>query len=215
VARQADEQAAALRVLENPRGRSRRSRPTKARKTALMQKIAEQGAELPTVQDRLPTEFENIANRNLRANATELSDSSQKALAMMLDPLRERIEDFRQRVEATYEAETREVPSLKEQIELVMETSQAVCAKPMASRRHCGGFAASRPLGELSLERILEAAGLTAGREYVSQGRGLGLRNEAGGAQRPDVVIMLPERRTMIIDSKVPPAGYERLIAAC
>ena len=68
--------------------------------------------------------------------------------------------------------------------------------------------------GELALERILEAAGLTEGREYISQGRGLGLKSESGGAQRPDIIVKLPEQRTMIIDSKVPLASYERLIAA-
>ena len=216
VTRQAEEQAAALRALENRREAAAvEAARLKERETALMQKIAEQAAELASVQDRLTTEFENIANRILRANATELSDSSQKAVAMMLDPLRERIEDFRQRVEATYEAETREVLSLKEQIKLVTETSQAVGAKADGLAQALRGD--SQLLGrwgELALERILEAAGLTAGREYVSQGRGLGLRSEAGGAQRPDVVIMLPEGRTMIIDSKVPLAGYERLIAA-
>ena len=213
--RQAEEQAAALRALENRREAAAvEAARLKERETALMQKISEQATELASVQDRLTTEFENIANRILRANATKLSESSQKALAMMLDPLRERIEDFRQRVEATYEAETREVLSLKEQIKLVTETSQAVGAKADGLAQALRGD--SQLLGrwgELALERILEAAGLTAGREYVSQGRGLGLRSEAGGAQRPDVVIMLPEGRTMIIDSKVPLAGYERLIA--
>ncbi|HEY5177324.1 MAG TPA: DNA recombination protein RmuC [Terriglobales bacterium] len=68
--------------------------------------------------------------------------------------------------------------------------------------------------GELALERILEAAGLTEGREYVSQGRGLGLKNEAGGIQKPDIIVILPEKRTMIVDSKVPLTAYERLIAA-
>jgi DNA recombination protein RmuC len=32
--------------------------------------------------------------------------------------------------------------------------------------------------------------------------------------QKPDIIVMLPEQRTMIIDSKVPLSGYERLIAA-
>src|SRR6516225_9413260 len=36
----------------------------------------------------------------------------------------------------------------------------------------------------------------------------------AGRTQKPDIIIMLPEQRTMIIDAKVPLAGYERLIAA-
>src|SRR5208283_409133 len=52
------------------------------------------------------------------------------------------------------------------------------------------------------------------GREYISQGRGLGLKNEAGAAQKPDIIVMLPEQRTMIVDSKVPLTSYERLIAA-
>jgi len=40
------------------------------------------------------------------------------------------------------------------------------------------------------------------------------LKDESGGTQKPDIVIMLPEKRTMIIDSKAPLASYERLIAA-
>src|SRR5260370_39919536 len=58
--------------------------------------------------------------------------------------------------------------------------------------------------GELALERILETAGLQEGREYVTQGRGLKLKSDEGGIQRPDVIRLLPEQRSMIIDSKVP-----------
>jgi DNA recombination protein RmuC len=216
VTRQLEEQTEALRSLEARREAAAvEAAQLREREAALSRKIAEQAGELVGLQDRLTTEFENIANRILRSNTSELSESSQKALAIMLDPLRERIEDFRERVEATYDSETREVLSLKEQIKLITETSQAIGAQADGLARALRGD--SQLLGrwgELALERILEAAGLTAGREYVSQGRGLGLRSEAGGAQRPDVVIMLPEGRTMIIDSKVPLAGYERLIAA-
>jgi DNA recombination protein RmuC len=68
--------------------------------------------------------------------------------------------------------------------------------------------------GELVLERILETAGLKEGREYVSQGTGLGLKDDDGSIQRPDIVVRLPEGRTLIVDSKVSLASYERLIAA-
>jgi len=68
--------------------------------------------------------------------------------------------------------------------------------------------------GEIALERILEAAGLMEGREYISQGRGLGLKSDVGGAQKPDIIVILPEQRTMIIDAKVSLAGYERMIGA-
>jgi DNA recombination protein RmuC len=185
------------------------------RESALNDRIADQTGQLADMQKQLTTEFENIANRILRANASELSESSHKALEAILDPLRERIRDFQNKVESTYATEAREVLSLKEQIKLIVETSHAIGTQADGLAKALRGD--SQLLGrwgELALERILEAAGLTEGREYVSQGRGLGLRSDAGGVQKPDIIVMLPEQRTMIIDSKVPLSGYERLIAA-
>jgi DNA recombination protein RmuC len=185
------------------------------REAALNTRIAEQAQQLADVQKKLTTEFENIANRILKANASELSESSQKGLAAILDPLRERIQEFQKKVETTYDTETREVLSLKEQIKLIVETSNAIGSQADGLAKALRGDTQLRGRwGELALERILEAAGLTEGREYITQGRGLGLKSDAGGVQRPDVIVMLPEQRTMIIDSKVPLTGYERLIQA-
>lgn len=187
----------------------------KERESALTQKLETQTVQLAEQQKQLTVEFENIANRILKANATELSESSQKALSAILDPLRERIQDFQKKVETTYEAESREVLSLKEQIKLIVETSHAIGNQADGLAKALRGD--SQLLGrwgELALERILESAGLTEGREYISQGRGLGLKSEAGGAQKPDIIVMLPEKRTMIVDSKVPLTSYERVIAA-
>ena len=185
------------------------------REKALSERIAAQATQLGDKQKQLTTEFENIANRVLKANASVLSESSHNTLAAVLDPLRERIRDFQNKIESTYESEAREVLSLKEQIKLIVETSHAIGTQADGLAKALRGD--SQLLGrwgELALERILEAAGLMEGREYISQGRGLGLKSDAGGSQRPDIIVMLPEQRTMIIDSKVPLSGYERLIAA-
>ena len=185
------------------------------RETALSDKIETLAAQLADQQKQLTVEFENIANRILKTNATELSANSQKELSAILEPLRQRIQDFQTKVETTYTAENREVLSLKEQIKLILETSHTIgnqadgLAKALRNEPQALGR-----WGELALERILEAAGLTEGREYISQGRGLGLKSDSGGTQRPDIIVKLPEQRTMIIDSKVPLASYERLIAA-
>jgi DNA recombination protein RmuC len=187
----------------------------KERERELGERIAEQAGLLADLQTRLTGEFENIANRILKANASELSENSQKELKAVLEPLRERLHDFQNKVETTYQSETREVLSLKEQIKLLVETSHAVgnqadgLAKALRGDTQLLGR-----WGEIALERILEAAGLNEGREYISQGRGLGLRSDAGGHQKPDIVILLPEQRSMVIDSKVSLTGYERLIAA-
>jgi DNA recombination protein RmuC len=183
------------------------------REKTLTDKITAQTAQLNEMQKQLTTEFENIANRILKVNAAELSESSRKALAATIDPFRERMQEFQKKVETAYDAETREVLSLKEHIKLVMETSHAIGSQADGLAKALRGD--SQLLGrwgELALERILETAGLQEGREYITQGRGLKLKSEEGGLQRPDVIVLLPEQRSMIIDSKVPLACYERLI---
>jgi DNA recombination protein RmuC len=220
---QIEEQGRSVRLLEGQRDAAAGEAKAAAvevahlmeREKALSEKVAEQTAQLANQQKQLTTEFENIANRILKVNASELSDGSQKALAAILDPLRERIQDFQKKVETVYESETREVLSLKEQIRVVVETSNAIGSQADGLAKALRGDSQLRGRwGELALERILEAAGLTEGREFISQGRGLGLKSDTGGIQKPDIVINLPEGRTMIIDSKVPLTGYERLIAA-
>jgi len=68
-----------------------------------------QAAQRADLQTQLTTEFENIANRILKANASELSENSQKAVAAILEPLRERLHDFQSKIETTYESEAREI----------------------------------------------------------------------------------------------------------
>jgi DNA recombination protein RmuC len=167
------------------------------------------------LNDTLRTEFENIATRALKVNAAELTDVSQRQIAALVDPLRERISEFQNKVETAYDAEKREVLSLKEHIRLVVEASQNLGSQADGLAKALkGDVQMLGRWGELVLERILEAAGLQEGREYITQARGLGLKSESGVVQRPDVLILLPEERTLIIDSKISLASYDRLISA-
>ena len=185
------------------------------RERGLLEKVAAQTLQLETLNKQLTTEFENIATRVLKANAAELSESSQKTLAGIINPFRERIQEFQQKVQTTYDAETREVLSLKTQIKLIVETNQALGTQAEGLAKALRGDAQKLGRwGELVLERILQAAGLVEGREYITQGRGLGLKDEDGGTQKPDIVVILPEQRTMIIDSKTSLASYDRLISS-
>jgi DNA recombination protein RmuC len=221
--RQITEQGELLRVAEMQRDQlvaeltsaSAQVAALSEREKALIDRAAAQAQQLGEMHQQLTVEFENIANRILKARAAELSDSSQTALTKLLDPLRERLQDFQQKVETTYDAEKREVISLKEQIKIMVQTSHAIGSQADGLAKALRGD--SQLLGrwgELALERILEAAGLCEGREYVTQGRSLNLKSEDGRIQRPDVVVMLPEQRTLIIDSKVPLRSYERLVGA-
>jgi DNA recombination protein RmuC len=152
--------------------------------------------------------------RVLKVTSAELTQSSQQNLGTILDPLRQRLHEFQQKVETTFAAETREVLSLKEQINLMVSTSTSIGNQADGLARVLRGDSQRiGRWGEIILERILETSGMKESREYIAQGRGLGLKSDDGSRQRPDIVLM-PEQRAIIIDSKVSLASYERLIAA-
>lgn len=220
--RKAAEQSEALTELRNQVDQARNAGQDaekevvrlREHEASLIKKISEQEQQLSDQQNRLTTEFENIANRVLADNAHRLSETSDKSLAGIVDPLRDKISEFQSKVESTYSQEQRDVLSLKTQIELLLQTSTAIGSQADGLAKALRGDSNQiGRWGELTLERILEAAGLQEGREYITQGRGLGLTTEDGRAQRPDVIVSLPQGRTVVVDSKVSLASYDRLVA--
>ncbi len=65
--------------------------------------------------------------------------------------------------------------------------------------------------GEMILETVLEKSGLQKGREFEIQES---LKSEDGRRYQPDVVVHLPDKRDVVIDSKVSLVSYERYITA-
>ena len=65
--------------------------------------------------------------------------------------------------------------------------------------------------GELVLEKVLERSGLTEGIEYS---REVQAQNAEGRIIRPDVIINLPDKKHLIVDSKLSLLAYERYVNA-
>jgi DNA recombination protein RmuC len=185
------------------------------RNAALQAEVAKRLQEVEELQKRLTVEFENIANRVLEKTSSKLSESSQEKLTTLLDPLKTRIQEFQQKVEQTYDTERIERLSLRQELKGIMVANQMLGDQASKLTNALRGEGQKRGRwGELVLERILESSGLQKGREYVAQAEGLRLRSDDGNLQRPDVIVYLPEKKHIVIDSKVTLLSYERYLEA-
>ncbi len=160
-------------------------------------------------------QFEQLAQKIFEEKQKSFQESSTKGLQVLLDPFKERLVELQKKVEDTYEKEGREVFSLRQEILRMMEMGRKMEAETknltMALK---GDVKAQGNWGELVLEKILESSGLRAGEEFITQAQGMNLKSEDGRVLRPDVIIKLPEGKTLIIDSKVSLVAYDRLIGA-
>jgi DNA recombination protein RmuC len=178
----------------------------------LAEKLENQKTEIENLQKRLTTEFENIATKILKERSDEFSVSNHKNLSEILNPLKERIQNFEKKVDETYDKELRDKISLREEVRKLTELNTRVSEEANNLTKALKGDVKKQGnWGEVILERVLERSGLTRGQEYERE-------EVVDGAdarvQRPDVIIHLPDNKHIIIDSKVSLVAYERLMSA-
>jgi DNA recombination protein RmuC len=160
-------------------------------------------------------EFDNIARKILEDNTKKLSESSSLKLQDVLNPFREKLNEFHKKVDDVYVKEEKERYSLKEEIKRLVETHESLHSQAEnLAKALKGDNKLQGNWGEIQLYNILEQSGLVAGVDYVSQGRGLGLFSDDGDRQMPDVIVNLPENKHIIIDAKVNLLHYESYINA-
>jgi len=178
----------------------------------LQQKLTEQKAEVEELQKKFTTEFENLANRIFDDKTKRFSEQSKTNLQEILNPLKERIVEFQSKVEETNKESIRGHASLREQLSMLKDMNQQITqeAKNLTDALR-GQSKTQGNWGEFILESILEKSGLVKGREYVVQES---LTAESGKRFQPDVIIKLPENKSIVIDSKVSLVAYEKFISS-
>jgi DNA recombination protein RmuC len=121
--------------------------------------------------------------------------------------------EFSRKVEEMHLADTKDRLKLQSEIERIVATSQKMSVETETLTRALkGDVKVQGNWGEIILTRVLEASGLREGEEFTLQGKDLGLKNEDGKTQMPDVIINLPEGKHLIIDAKVSLVSYERYV---
>lgn len=174
------------------------------------EKLITQKAEIETLQKRFTVEFENIANRLLEEKSQKFTEQNRTNLDVILNPLKEKIKEFEDKVDKAYKAENEERITLKTEIRNLVELNKQISeeANNLAQALK-GDNKMQGNWGEVILEKVLERSGLVKDHEYKLQ---FSTVNEEGKRIQPDVVIMLPDNKHIIIDSKVSLVAYEQCV---
>ena len=156
-------------------------------------------------RDELRAQFAELAGKIFDEREQRFAETSQQQLGQLLNPLKERIQSFEKRVEESYQQEARERFSLGKELERLQQLNQRLSDEATNLTRALKGQKTQGNWGELILERVLEHAGLEKGREYQTQ---VSLKGPDGERFQPDVLIMLPGDKQVIVDAKVAFSGY-------
>lgn len=176
------------------------------------EKLNEQKLEIATMKSQFNKEFELIANKILEEKTLRFTETNHKTINQLLDPLKQNIKSFEEKVDKTYSHEAAERNSLKGVVMQLMEQSQLIKDEAVNLTRALKGDQKKQGnWGEVVLERVLERSGLTRDSEYRLQAS---YQTEDGKRLQPDVIIDLPEEKHLVIDAKVSLVAYERWVNA-
>jgi DNA recombination protein RmuC len=168
-------------------------------------------SDLQGSRDELRAQFAEMAGKIFDEREQRFAHSSQERLGQLLDPLKERIQSFEKRVEESYQQEARERFSLGKELQRLQQLNQRLGDEATNLTRALKGQKIQGNWGELVLEQVLEHAGLTKGREYLTQ---VSLTSADGARFQPDVIIQLPGDKQVVIDAKVSLTAYQSMIVS-
>ncbi len=124
----------------------------------------------------------------------------QEAIKTLVEPLKQQLETYQQRLQQSETAQASTLGEVKKQLELLSQQSQSLAAETQQFRMVLKSSQARGRWGEETLRRVVEAAGMSAHCDFTEQTQ--------SEDKKPDLIVRLPGNRFIIVDAKVPELDF-------
>lgn len=160
--------------------------------------------------EQMEQQFKILAQNIFDEKTQLLRKQSEHELQIVVNPLKERVTEFQKKVEEIYFKDQKERSELQAQLSIMLDLNKKLSEEAdNLTQALKGDVKAQGNWGEFVLEKILEQSGLREGSEYITQGHSLKLSDSEGSRQMPDVIIMLPDEKHLIVDAKMSLVSYQ------
>lgn len=167
--------------------------------------------EIEKNKQNMALQFRDISNEIIKSQTQQLNASQRSSLELMLKPFQEQLRNFKDEVSKASSENTKNKISFDEQFKTLvdMNTSLSKDAQNLADALR-GNKKMQGNWGEIELSRLLEVSGLQQNIDYFTQENFKS--EETSRNLRPDVIVRLPGKRSVIIDSKVSLNDYVQYV---